>query len=153
MDAPDPKRGSVFVPTGQVKVIKAFGGEMHFHLVGDQTEKRFLLATIIAPPGDGPPPHYHLNEDECFVVQEGTLSFLTGGEWREVGAGAVVFTPKGTIHTYKNIGAGPAKILFTASPAGFEVFFERCSVEFAQPGGPDMQRIIEISAEHGIYYV
>jgi quercetin dioxygenase-like cupin family protein len=153
MQAPDPQRGSVFVPPGQAKVIEAFGGEMHFYLTGDQTEKRFLLAAIIAPPGNGPPPHYHTQEDECFVLQEGTISFLSGGEWKEVQAGATVFTPKNTIHTYKNIGTGTAKMLFTAAPSGFDVFFERCSVEFAKPGGPDMQRIVEISAEHGIYYV
>ena len=79
--------------------------------------------------------------------------FPHGREWKEVGAGSVVFTPKGTIHTYKNIGNGPAKMLFTASPSGFDVFFERCAVEFAKPNGPDMQRISEISAEHGIYYM
>lgn len=153
MEAPDPKRGSVFVPPGQAKIIKAFGGEMHFYLTGDQTEKRFLLAMIVAPPGHGPPPHYHTQEDECFVLQEGTLSFLSGGEWKEVHAGSTVFTPKNTIHTYKNIGTAPAKMLFTAAPSGFDLFFERCSVEFAKPAGPDMQRIAEISAEHGIYYV
>ena len=153
MNAPDPAKGSVVVPPGQARVIRAFGSELHFHLTGEQTEKRLLLATIISPPGNGPPPHYHQNEDESFVLQEGHLSFLSGGNWTEVGPGTVVFTPRGTIHTYKNIGDIPAKMLLTASPSGFDVFFERCSVEFDKPGGPDMARILEISAEHGIYYV
>ena len=153
MITPDPARGSIIVPSGQERVIRAFGSELHFHLTGEQTEKRFLMATIFAPPGDGPPPHYHLNEDESFLLQEGRLSFLSGGEWTEVGPGSVVFTPKETIHTYKNIGGTTAKMLLTASPSGFDVFFERCSVEFAKPGGPNMARIFEISAEHGIYYV
>ncbi len=34
-----------------------------------------------------------------------------------------------------------------------EVFFERIAEAFHQPGGPNMPRIIEISAEHGIYFV
>ncbi len=154
MSAPGPTSvSSVLVAPGQVKVIRAFGGEMHFHLTGEQTEKRFLLATIIAPPGHGPPAHYHLNEDECFLLQEGRLSFLSDGGWTEAGPGAVVFTPRGTVHTYKNVGDTPARMLFTALPSGFDVFFERCATEFAKPGGPDMARIVEISAEHGIYYV
>jgi quercetin dioxygenase-like cupin family protein len=153
MGAPDPKLGSVIVPSGKAKVVRAFGGELHFYLTGDQTQKRFLLATIIAGPGHGPPPHYHENEDECFVVKEGRLSFLSGGEWKEAGPGDVIFTPRGTIHTYKNMGESRATMLFTALPSGFDVFFERCAVEFAKPGGPDMARIVEISAEHGIYYV
>ncbi len=153
MNAPDPAKSSVVVLPNEVRVIRAFGAELHFHLTGEQTEKRFLLATIISAPGDGPPPHYHLNEDESFLVQEGRLSFLSDGKWTEVGPGTVVFTPRGTIHTYKNVGDTPARMLLTASPSGFDVFFERCSVEFAKPGGPDMEQIFKISAEHGIYYV
>lgn len=154
MDAPTPTSvPSVLVPPGQVKTIRAFGEEMHFHLTGEQTEKRFLLATIISAPGNGPPPHYHVNEDECFLVQEGRFSILSGGEWTEAGPGAMVFTPRGAVHTYKNIGDTPARMLFTALPAGFEVFFARCEVEFARQGGPDLARIVAISAEHGIYYV
>ena len=34
-----------------------------------------------------------------------------------------------------------------------EVFFARCAEEFAKPGAPDLARIVEISAEHGIHYV
>ena len=40
-----------------------------------------------------------------------------------------------------------------AAPAGFEVFFERIAEAFHAPGGPDMPRILAISAEHGIHYV
>jgi len=153
MPPPDPQRGSVLTSLNEFRTIRAFGGEMHFHLDGGQTEKRFLLATIVAPPGHGPPPHWHEREDECFVLQEGRLRFLTGGEWREVGPGDIVFTPRGTIHTYTNPGDTPAKMLFTALPSGFDDFFAECEVEFAKPGGPDMQRIVEISARHGIYYL
>jgi hypothetical protein len=35
----------------------------------------------------------------------------------------------------------------------FEKFFARCADEFARPEGPDMKRVVEISAEHGIYFV
>ncbi|MDX1688356.1 MAG: hypothetical protein R3248_10265 [Candidatus Promineifilaceae bacterium] len=45
------------------------------------------------------------------------------------------------------------KMLTHTAPAGFEIFFERCAEEFTKPGPPDMERIIEISAEHGIYFV
>jgi mannose-6-phosphate isomerase-like protein (cupin superfamily) len=37
----------------------------------------------ITPPGGGPPPHYHLNEDETFHVLEGRIAFLLNGEWNE----------------------------------------------------------------------
>jgi hypothetical protein len=43
-------------------------------------------------------------------------------------------------------------MLITTAPSGFETFFTRCATEFANPAGPDMQRIMEISAEHGIHF-
>jgi hypothetical protein len=44
-------------------------------------------------------------------------------------------------------------MLNTTTPSGFEKFFARCADEFAKPGEPDMSRIVEIGAEHGIYFV
>jgi quercetin dioxygenase-like cupin family protein len=144
---------TLIVQPGEGKAIRAFNAELTFHLCGDQTGGRFVQATIVTPPNSGPPPHYHVNEDECFVVQEGRISVLTEGTWVEVGPGAVVFTPKGTVHTYKNIGTTPSRMLFSAAPSGFELFFAECEKEFQKPGGPDMPAIIGISARHGIYYV
>ena len=40
-----------------------------------------------------------------------------------------------------------------ANPSGLEKFFDRCAEEFAKPGGPDMNRIAEISREHGVEFV
>jgi quercetin dioxygenase-like cupin family protein len=142
------------VAPGEEKVIRAFGTEMIFHLTGEHTGGRYMLATILAPVGDqGPPAHYHENEDECFLVQEGRMSFFIAGQWHAVAPGTVVFAPKLSVHTLKNVGDTPARILVSASPAGFEVFFAECEKEFKKPGGPDLDRIAEISEEYGIYYV
>ena len=43
-------------------------------------------------------------------------------------------------------------MLIHTAPSGFETFFARCAEEFAKPNPPDMSRIVEISAEHGIHY-
>jgi mannose-6-phosphate isomerase-like protein (cupin superfamily) len=142
------------VAPGEVKVMRAFGTELTFHLTGEHTGGRYVLATILAPVGDpGPPPHYHENEDECFLVQEGRMSFFIAGQWHDVVPGTIVFAPKLSVHTLKNVGNTPARVLVSASPAGFEIYFARCEKEFRKPGGPDMARIVEISAEHGIHFV
>jgi quercetin dioxygenase-like cupin family protein len=143
---------SVTLP-GQGRVIRAFGDEVIMHLEGEQTGGALSLWTNITPPGGGPPPHYHLNEDEWFVVQEGRVSFLVDGQWQEAGAGAAVFAPRGSVHTFKNVGDKPSRMIVSTSPAGFETFFSRCAEEFVKPGGPNMERIIEIAAEHGIHFV
>lgn len=71
----------------------------------------------------------------------------------EVGPGGTVFMPRGVVHTFKNVGDEPSRMLVMTTPSGFEKFFARCSEEFAKPGGPDMSRIIEIGVEHGIHFV
>jgi mannose-6-phosphate isomerase-like protein (cupin superfamily) len=144
----------VVVPPGAGRSVHAFGLELIFHLTGEQTGGRYVRATAIAPVGDpGPPLHYHENEDECFLVQEGRMSFYIDGEWNEVEPGTLVFVPKGVVHSLKNVGDTPARTLFSALPAGFEIFFTRCEAEFKKPGGPDMSRIVEIAGEHGIRFV
>ena len=46
----------------------------------------------------------------------------------------------------------PNAFSFTQPRGGIEIFFARCAEEFAKPSGPDMDRIIQISREHGIEY-
>ena len=126
--------------TGQV--LHAFGETVIVHLSGKDTGNAFALWTEITPPSGGPPPHYHLNEDETFVVQEGRFGFFHDGQWKEFGPGGVVHMPKTVIHTFKNVGSEPGRLLISTQPAGFEIFFTRCAAEFAKPGVPNMERII-----------
>jgi len=135
------------------RVLHAFGEELHLHLTGDETGGQFAQWLEITPPGGGPPPHYHTNEDEWFYVLRGRVSFFSGGAWQEVGPGARVWCPRNSIHTFKNTGDTPSHMLLTTAPSGFEKFFARAAAEFARPGGPDMPRVIEIAAEHGIHFV
>lgn len=143
----------IVLPPGSGRTIHAFGEEAIIHLGGEETGGAFTLWTEITPPGGGPPPHYHEFEDETFFVLEGRIAFLRDDRWEEVAPGATAFMPKKSVHTFKNVGDRPAKMLISTRPSGFEVFFARCAEEFAKPGPPDMQRIVAISAEHGIHFL
>ena len=149
---PTPGLHPTIVPSGQNPAIHAFGEEVVFHLTGEQTGGAFTQWVETTPPGAGPPPHWHTNEDEWFFVLEGRVSFLTDGVWHEAGPGAAAFMPKNSVHAFKNVGDVPLRMLITTAPSGFETFFTRCATEFANPSGPDMPRIMEISAEHGIHF-
>ncbi|MEJ0000984.1 MAG: cupin domain-containing protein [Verrucomicrobiota bacterium] len=151
--APDPKRLSVIVPAGEVKVIRALAVRCTCASAATRPAAGSSSPRLSRALATAPPVHWHENEDECFIVTEGRLNFLTGGEWKEVGPGGIVFTPKKTIHTYRNDSGATATMEFISDPAGFEVFFAECAIEFAKPGGPDHARIVEISHAHGIYYV
>lgn len=64
-----------------------------------------------------------------------------------------MLVPKGTVHTFRNAGDSPLKMLIQASPSGFETFFASCAEEFARSSTPDMERILEIGVKHGIHFV
>jgi quercetin dioxygenase-like cupin family protein len=139
--------------SGDGRVISAFGDEAIVHLAAENTGGMLTLWTTITPPGGGPPPHYHLYESEWYVVLEGQVQFLIGGQWRDVPPGSTVFAPRGTVHSFKNAGDGPSRMLVSTSPGGFEIFLSRCAKEFAKAGGPDPERLTQIGAEHGIHFL
>lgn len=141
------------VSHGEGRALRAFGDEIVIHLDGQDTHGTLTMWTGTLLPGGGPPQHYHLNEDEAFRVLEGRVAFLVNGAWHEVGPGGAAFMPRGVVHTFKNVGDQPSRVLIMTTPSGFEKFFARCAEEFAKPGRPDMSRIIEIGVEHGIHFV
>ena len=143
----------VVASSAKGKVVKAFGDEATFLLTGAETEGKLCAFLGLTPPGSGPPPHYHENEDEWFSPLEGQVEFFIDGAWQEVPCGSVVFAPRRSVHTFRNIGDEPLKMLIQMSPSGFEVFFERSAEEFAKEGPPKMQRLVEIGEEHGIRFV
>ena len=61
------------------------------------------------------------------------MSFLREGAWHDVDRGGVVFMPKNSVHTFKNIGDTPSRVLIGTSRQGFEKFLKRCAEEFAIP--------------------
>ncbi len=144
---------AIVTPAGQTKILRAFGEDIVIHLNGEQTGGRLTMWTELTPPGEGPPAHFHINDDETFYVIEGQVSFFHNGEWQEVGPGGTAFAPRGEVHTFKNVGSTPSQMVMSTTPAGIENFFSRAAVEFAKPGGPDMQVVHGIAAEHGIHFV
>ena len=133
------------------------GERVTFKLTSADTGGRFCMVEVSSPPGGGPPPHTHLREDELFYVLEGEYEFWVGDRSERLGPGSTVFVPKGTCHTYKNIGWGPGRLLDLHTPGGFEAFFEEAGVE-AQSGHadrpPDLRmdpaRILSLIRRHGM---
>lgn len=140
------------VPPSGGRIIRAFGDEITVHLGAAETGGKYTMFTSVTPPDGGPPPHRHMNEDEWFLVLEGRAEFFKDGAWVEVPVGTAVFTPKGVVHSFRNAGDKPLRMLVHTVPSGFEEFFLRCAAEFARPGPPDMARLVQIAGEHGIHF-
>ena len=102
----------------------------------------------IVPPGVAAPLHRHGREDEISYVIEGTFRIWRGDEVLDVGPGGIALLPRHQVHTFKNIGTGPGRLLTVIVPAGFERFFE--VVAERRLGDEDMDEITTVAAEFGL---
>ena len=153
MNNPSPSVPSTSIgPPSAAKVIRAFGDEVTVLLSAAETGGKYSMFSMISPPGGGPPPHFHQNEDEWFWVMEGRAEFFKEGAWTAVPTGTAVYTPRGVVHSFRNAGDTPLRMVMQTAPSGFETFFARCADEFAKSSPPDMGRIVAIAAEHGIHF-
>jgi quercetin dioxygenase-like cupin family protein len=148
-----PQAKAIIVQPGTAKDLHLFGDVISVLLGGEQTGGRLTVMLGNAPPGGGPPPHLHTNEDELFLVVEGRISYFANDCWTEIGPGGAIYFPRGVVHSFRNIGTTPSKHWLIATPSGLEKFFGECADEFGKAGGPDMNRIVEIGHEHGIQFV
>lgn len=145
---------SIVVQPNEGTVLHAFGDAIQVKLSGEQTAGSKVVILGSVPAGGGPPPHIHHNEDELFLIITGSFRFLMADGWSDpVGAGAVVYTPRGVRHTFQNVGETPAQYWVIATPSGFEQFFARCADVFSHAVAPDIAQIVAIGAEHGIEFV
>lgn len=76
------------------------------------------------PPRFIAPLHLHHNDDEAWYVLEGTLCIRVGDKDIEAKAGAAVFVPRGTPHTYWNPGSGITRYLLIMSSNIFRLIQE-----------------------------
>src|SRR5438552_1645058 len=75
------------------------------HLCGPkETGGDYSAFLTTAVPNQGPPPHRHAREDELLYVIDGDFEFVFRDTRLRGGAGTCVFVPKGTPHTYNNVG-------------------------------------------------
>ena len=148
-------RRPVIVAPGEGETFTAFGDTIQAKLGLQHTGGNLALGLCTTEPGNGPPPHVHHKEDELFIIVEGTMSFWTNNQWRDVGPGGVVFLPRDVPHTFKNRSGSTVRMWVLTAPSGFEVFFSRCAEICAAGGanGPDMAQIMQIAAEHGIEFL
>ena len=82
----------------------------------------FKLGIVVLAPGQGVSRHVHDDEDDSFLVLEGTLSLTVGEDDRrvEAGAGTFVLVPSGTPHAIANDGTDDVRILNIHAPGGFD---------------------------------
>ena len=80
------------------------------------------------------------------------MSFFLNGSWTELCPGDCVYSPRGSVHPFKNNTAQLIRVLITAFPSGIEHFFAEAAEEWAKPER-DMNRIIGLAEKYGHHHL
>ena len=147
------------IPPGKAaKSLWVIGELLTYKVPSYWTGGAYSLFEVATQPGTGPPPHIHHREDESFYVIEGDYEFLIGGEALRVGAGSLLYVPKGTLHAHRGVGESVGRMLVTQTPGGlYEYFFEEVGKPVDDEEGslvfeeqPEVGRIVALAAQYGI---
>lgn len=131
-------RGLILAPGDGLSVENPIGGILTFKIAGDESEGALTAIETVAAPGEGPPLHVH-DEDEVIYTLEGTFRVKLGDTIHEAPPLSFVFIPRGTPHTWQNVGDEPGRFFATVMPAtaAFEEFFTRYAQLPPQERGVD----------------
>jgi len=117
----------MIVPPGSAEQIRPFGIDMKVMLGAEHTGGAFSAIVAEIKPGEGPPPHLHRDREEYFFVLEGSYSLAVNGKESTIGPGTLVFVPRGTVHTFKNVSSGMGKLLEWTIPGSNGDYFRAMS--------------------------
>jgi len=141
-------RRALLSPRGAGRPGFVLGAEITVKISSADTGGAFTVFEGCTAPFQGPPLHRHFDQDEWWHIIEGEFRFEVDGEEIHAGAGDTVFAPRGSRHTFQNIGSTPGRTITTVIPAGIDVFFEE--LEAAAPRGtvPQPARLVPIFEKH-----
>jgi quercetin dioxygenase-like cupin family protein len=105
-------------------LVNPVGGHVTFKARGHETGGTLTVLETVVTPGDGPPLHVHVKDDEAVYVLEGEIDFRVGDDIYDNRPGSFVFVPRGTPHTFQNVGSDDARMLLIFTPSGIERLFE-----------------------------
>ena len=136
--------------TRSARCLNIFGDRIWIKLAGNDTDGNFAVMVGRTEPQSGPPLHRHLREDESFYVLEGEYLFEVDGKHIHASAGCSVFAPRGTAHTFQNVGNTPGRMLVMVQPAGLDAFFEDIAAATEGMEQPDPAVVAPVFAKHGL---
>lgn len=97
---------------------RARGSVMFFKALAEEDDGDLSLMERTLPPGGKrPPPHRHLNCSEAYFVLDGQVAVVVDGTELTLGPEEFVLVPRGTSHTFGNVGETEARLLVMHAPA------------------------------------
>lgn len=119
----------VLAPGEGLSISNPVGGVLTFKAMADSSGRVLTAMETIAAPREGPPLHVHRHQDEMMYTLDGRFRIKLADSLIDAASGSFVFIPRGTPHTWQNVGDAPARFFATIMPASirFEQFFVRYS--------------------------
>jgi mannose-6-phosphate isomerase-like protein (cupin superfamily) len=99
------------------------GERFKIRIRAEETQAAYTMLEMVADPRNGVPMHIHKNEDEHFIVLEGTLHIANGDKRLDAPAGTSVTVNKGVPHAWCNLSLTPLRMLVIFSPGHIEGLF------------------------------
>lgn len=99
--------------------------------------------------GDGPPLHRH-PWSTWSVLIEGRVRMVADDEEFELGPGDFCHTGPNVAHTFIGLSDRVKMVDFNYPGGNFEPMVGSVGPMFMEPGGPDMAKITQTAAEHGV---
>lgn len=147
-------RGPAVSLPDEGEALWGLGGLWIVRLAAGATGSAFALLEVRMAHGVATPLHRHAEDDETFIVLEGSLALLVSGRRVDARAGAVVHLPGGEIHAWR-VSSPTARFLILAT-AQHEAFYRaacRPADSLTQPpdaGMLDLPRIVSAGQRHGV---
>lgn len=132
------------ISTNEQLVI--FGHHLKVLTAPEENNHSYAVIEDNVPPLGGPPPHRHPDE-ELFYVLEGDFEFILNDLNNPFKAkpGSVIHVPSNALHTFKNVGSTPGKLLTLLFPGDLLQFF-RAINEYKDLGSlPDVSKVPDLS--------
>jgi mannose-6-phosphate isomerase-like protein (cupin superfamily) len=151
--------GVTHVPPGEGRSLWVLGELVTCKTTSEQTGGAYSLFEVTTHPDGRVPPHVQHREDESFYVLEGVYEFLVEDHTIRVGASYLLYVPKGTLHSHKNVGRGVGRMLVSQTPGGlYEHFIEEVGEEVpskvvapsVKEVPPEAARIVTTATRYGI---
>ena len=80
--------------------------------------KNFSIGFVTLEPNGGQVPWHHQDQEEVYLVLEGTGEMCLGEERTTLKSGQAAYIPSGVFHQMTNVGDTPLKMLYCYGPAG-----------------------------------
>lgn len=110
-----------------------------------ETDGIYTMIEIVADPRNGVPMHVHANEEEHFLILEGSVHLTNGEQKLELSAGDSATVKRGVPHAWANISDGIVRMLIIFSPGHIEKTFRLIQ---SLKGG-DLEAVLESNESDG----